>query len=357
MPDNNPILARYMLKTPEELADMHAHRYDYLKDPSLPAPSPAHTAALEEAYGRINGARPVQNDPGKAQPISEPVVESNPLTAANEARLRQQAVAVPMTPADRAAAAQRNYDIINGRRPLNDPPAPPPMAPAPIAPDPYDQRAAVEPPEVEPEQFEPLPAMGSPARQFTAEMLPRGEDPRVRIPGIRSQEVNPGILEDDYIVDYDQYGQPVRRGIAPHASDYQVPANDKWSGAQSFAEQANKKQLAAIQIMIQAGIDPVRAERMVILGESMTTRERDVIRANDKFQRQRQIDQENARRKNNMGDSYYGNLSKRRLQAGRGDSERPDGRARRHSCRTATGTEPDEPATALPGQAKIYGRW
>ena len=303
MPDNNLLPARYREKTFDQIKDTYAHRYDYLKDPSLRAPSPADIAELEMAYA-VMQAPPVTVNPGKAQPITDPVVDSNPLTAANEARLRQQAVAVPMTQADREAAAQREYDRRSGRRPLNDPPAPPPMAPAPIAPDPYDQRAAVEPPEVEPDQFEPLPAMGSPARQFTAEMQPSGEDPRVRLPGIRSQEVTPGILEDDYIVDYDQYGQPVRRGIAPSASDYQEPATDKWTGAQRLNQQASKEQLGAIQIMIQAGIDPVRAERMVILGESMTTRERDVIRANDKFQRQRQIDLETDRRQQHMGRRY-----------------------------------------------------
>jgi len=306
MPDNNPLLARYMAMNTDDQADAYARRYDYKTDPSIRVPSLAELAALEEAYATTTGKVAVTVNPGMAQPITDPVVDSNPLTAANSARLRQQAVAVPMTQADRAAAAQREHDRRSGRRPLNDPPAPmaPPPPMAPMAPDPYDQRAAVEPPEVEPDQFEPLPAMGSPARQFPAEMQPRGEDPRVRIPGIRSQEVNPGILEDDYIVDYDQYGQPVRRSIAPHASDYQEPATNKWTGAQSFAQQPSKEQLGAIQIMIQAGIDPVRAERMVILGESMTTRERDVIRANDKFQRQRQIDLETARRQQQMGRRY-----------------------------------------------------
>ena len=300
MPDNNPILARYMQKTPEELADMHSHRYDYLKDPSLPAPSPAAIAALEEAYGRINGARPVQSDPGMAQPISEPVVESNPLTAANEARLRRQAVAVPMTQADREAAATREYDRRYGRQPLNDPPAP--MAPpTPMAPDPYAQRAAVEQPEVGYDGIE------SPARQFTAEMLPRGEDPRVRIPGIRSQEVPPGILEDDYIVGYDPYGQPVRRSIAPHASDYQTPATNKWSGAQTFDQQADKRQLIAMKIMIDGGILPERAERLALGKESMTQREVTMLQANQKAQRNRQASQETDRRRERMGDFYDGN--------------------------------------------------
>lgn len=309
MPDSNPILARYMQKTPEELADMHSHRYDYLKDPSLPAPSPTAIAALEEAYGRINGARPVQSDPGMAQPTTDPVVDSNPLTAANNARLRRQAIAPPTTQEDRAAAAQRNYDIINGRRPLNDPPAPmePPTPLAPMAPDPYAQRAAVEPPEVEPDQFEPLPAMGSPARQFTAEMQPRVEDPRVRIPGIRSQEVNPGILEDDYIVGYDPYGQPVRRSIAPHASDYQTPATNKWSGAQRFDQQASKQQLIAMKIMIDGGIAPERAERAALGKLSLDQREMDRLRANQKAQRNRQTSQENARQQERMGEYYDGN--------------------------------------------------
>ena len=160
---------------------------------------------------------------------------------------------------------------------------------------------------VEPDQFDPLPAVESPARQFTAEMQPRGEDPRVRIPGIRSQAVNPGILEDDYIVGYDPYGQPVRRSIAPHASDYQVPATNKWSGAQTFDQQASKQQLIAMKIMIDGGIAPERAERAALGKLSLDQREMDRLRANQKAQRNRQTSQENDRQRERMGDFYDGN--------------------------------------------------
>ncbi len=310
MPDNNLLPARYRQKTFDQIKDTYAHRYDYLKDSRLPAPSPADIADLEAAYDYMNGNGPVTVNPGQAQPITPPVVDSNPLTAANNARLRQEAAAAPMTQDERRAAATRNYDIINGRRPLNDPHAPmaPPPPMAPMAPGPYPQQAAVETPmEVEPDQGEPLFAPEPPARQFTPDMPPRGEDPRVRIPGIRSQEVQPGRLQNDYIIGYDPYGQPVRRSIAPHADDYQVPATNKWTGAQRFDQQASKQQLIAMKIMIDGGIAPERAEQAALGMLSLDQREMDMLRANQKAQRQRQASQETARRQERMGDYYDGN--------------------------------------------------
>jgi len=296
MPDNNSPLVDEILQslTTRQIADMYERRYDHQTNSSIPRPSKEERDALAQAYAIISTAPPVQNNAGKAQPITDPVVDSNPRPAANNAPPRQEAVAVPMTQAERNAAVTQEYDRRNGRRPLNDPPAP-------MAPGPYPQQAAVETPmEVEPDQGEPLFAPEPPARQFTPDMPPRVEDPRVRIPGIRSQEVQPGRLQDDYIIGYDPFGQPVRRSIAPHADDYQVPATNKWTGAQSFDQQPDKRQLILMQIMIKAGMLPERAERIAILGDSITQRELKMIKDNEPAQRQRQVDQETARRQKQM---------------------------------------------------------
>lgn len=248
---NSPLADKMLLSlTPDQIADMYARQYDYRTDNTISRPSKEERDALAQAYASINGAAPVQSNAGMARPV---MTQQAPT---------QQSMAPPM-----AYSPDEPYVPVSG------------------------------------DQTEYTPAVStSPARQ-AAEMPMRGEDPRIRIPGLRSQEVPKDLMfnpEDDYVVGYTPYGQAVKRGIAPHASDYQEPATNKWSGAQRFDQQADKRQLIAMQIMIDGGIAPERAERAALGMLSLDQREMDMLRANQKSQRNRQISQETERRQARM---------------------------------------------------------